>query len=150
MWQNCTNSGYLLGNQCLMSSERLQCRQVLDQHPPPSLLTAITPGRPEQTFGSFYQQSVFLPSVDHEFPRLSFVTRMIPSPDWFLGLDSLDLCRNRGFVSSLQVSRIIRDRWDVGLWRGWKSSQSSLQVSRIINDEDGNQVSDRSYRIAPL
>ena len=42
------------------------------------------------------------------FPRLSLVTRIIPSPDWFVGLDSLDLCRNGGFIPFLQVLNVIR------------------------------------------
>ena len=67
------------------------------------------------------------------FPRLSLVSRMIPSPDWFVGLDSLDLCRNRGFISSLQVPRILTDGWNAGWrWR-WKSSQwRELLYSTLI------------------
>ena len=43
---------------------------------------------------------------DFNLHRLSLVTRIIPSPDWFVGIDSLDLCRNGGFVSSVKVTPI--------------------------------------------
>ena len=42
----------------------------------------------------------------HNLHRLSLVTRIIPSPDWFVGIDSLDLCRNGVFVSSVKVTPI--------------------------------------------
>lgn len=30
--------------------------------------------------------------ADRPAPQVSFVVRIVPSPDWFVGVDSLDLC----------------------------------------------------------
>lgn len=30
--------------------------------------------------------------AEHLAPQVSFVVRIVPSPDWFVGVDSLDLC----------------------------------------------------------
>ncbi|KAF4518281.1 hypothetical protein B566_EDAN005849 [Ephemera danica] len=39
------------------------------------------------------QASIFL---DGNHSQVSFVVRMIPSPDWFIGVDSINLCDERG------------------------------------------------------
>ena len=31
------------------------------------------------------------------------MSKLVPSPDWFVGLDSLDLCKNGHFVDKIQV-----------------------------------------------
>ena len=31
------------------------------------------------------------------------MSKMVPSPDWFVGLDSLNLCENGRFVDSITV-----------------------------------------------
>jgi hypothetical protein len=38
--------------------------------------------------------------------QVSLITKIVPSPDWFIGLDSLDLCREGEFIDqiSLEVS----------------------------------------------
>ena len=34
---------------------------------------------------------------------VSFISKIIPSPDWFIGLDSLDLCKNGSWSSSVEM-----------------------------------------------
>ncbi len=31
------------------------------------------------------------------------MSKLVPSPDWFVGLDSLDLCENGRFIDTLTV-----------------------------------------------
>lgn len=39
--------------------------------------------------------------VDGNHSRVSLMSRIIPSPDWFIGIDSLSLCEQGGWVDSL-------------------------------------------------
>jgi hypothetical protein len=41
--------------------------------------------------------------------QVSLITKIVPSPDWFIGLDSLDLCREGEFIDqiSLEVSVLV-------------------------------------------
>jgi Spondin_N. len=51
----------------------------------------------------------FHPVTVFSFMQVSTVVRIVPSPDWFVGVDSLQLCKN-GFwidVQSIQVRRKI-------------------------------------------
>ena len=43
--------------------------------------------------------------------QISVMTKLVPSPDWFIGLDSLDLCSQGSFVDSVitEVSYSNRD-----------------------------------------
>lgn len=36
------------------------------------------------------------------------MSKLVPSPDWFVGLDSLDLCENGHFIDSVTVEVIIK------------------------------------------
>ena len=38
---------------------------------------------------------------------MSILTKIVPSPDWFIGMDSVDLCSPGAFVESLTVE--VRD-----------------------------------------
>jgi len=38
--------------------------------------------------------------VDSNHSKVSLVTKIVPSPDWFVGLDSLELCRGGAFLPS--------------------------------------------------
>ncbi len=33
---------------------------------------------------------------------MSFVSKLIPSPDWFIGIDGLELCRAGRFLDEIQ------------------------------------------------
>ena len=35
--------------------------------------------------------------------KVSLMSKLVPSPDWFVGLDSLDLCKNGRFVDSVKI-----------------------------------------------
>ena len=37
----------------------------------------------------------------HMILQVSVMTKLVPSPDWFIGLDSLDLCSQGAFVESV-------------------------------------------------
>lgn len=39
--------------------------------------------------------------VDTNHTKISLMTKIVPSPDWFIGLDSLDLCSQGSFVDSV-------------------------------------------------
>jgi len=39
--------------------------------------------------------------VDTSHTKISVMTKLVPSPDWFIGLDSLDLCSQGSFVESV-------------------------------------------------
>ena len=35
--------------------------------------------------------------------QVSMMAKLIPSPDWFVGLDSLNLCENGHFVDTVTI-----------------------------------------------
>ncbi len=35
--------------------------------------------------------------------QISMMSKLVPSPDWFVGLDSLDLCENGRFIDTLTI-----------------------------------------------
>ena len=41
--------------------------------------------------------------VDGTHSKLSLISKIVPSPDWFIGVDSLDLCEHGRWVDSLNV-----------------------------------------------
>lgn len=42
-------------------------------------------------------------------PQVSFVSKIVPSPDWFIGVDSLELCENGHWLNSVDVKVTICD-----------------------------------------
>jgi hypothetical protein len=40
--------------------------------------------------------------------QVSLMSRLVPSPDWFVGLDALNLCENARFVESVSVEVSLR------------------------------------------
>ena len=50
-------------------------------------------------FGSFMMESDFI--IVLFSLQISVMTKLVPSPDWFIGLDSLDLCSQGSFVESV-------------------------------------------------
>lgn len=54
--------------------------------------------------------------LDGNHTRVSVITKIVPSPDWFIGLDNLDLCQNGKFVDTL---RIEADPMDAGTDNGF-------------------------------
>ena len=41
--------------------------------------------------------------VDGEHRLVSFITKIIPSPDWFIGIDSVELCKDGKWVEHLTL-----------------------------------------------
>jgi len=39
--------------------------------------------------------------LDGNNTKISLLTKLVPSPDWFIGLDSLDLCQDNNFIDSI-------------------------------------------------
>ncbi len=39
--------------------------------------------------------------------QVSLITKIVPSPDWFIGLDSLDLCREGEFIDQISLEASI-------------------------------------------
>ncbi|NOH61161.1 spondin domain-containing protein [Vibrio sp. RE88] len=48
-------------------------------------------------------------SVDTDFPLVSVITMVAPSPDWFVGVDSLNLYQNGAWVDDLTVELKVYD-----------------------------------------
>ena len=47
--------------------------------------------------------------VTGEFSRFSIVTMIAPSPDWFVGVESLELCEGPGWVESVTLDAFVYD-----------------------------------------
>ncbi|KDR22378.1 hypothetical protein L798_02469, partial [Zootermopsis nevadensis] len=43
--------------------------------------------------------------VDGNHSRVSLMSRIVPSPDWFIGIDSFDLCVNGNWLDSITIER---------------------------------------------
>ncbi|CAH1726796.1 spondin-2 isoform X1 [Aphis gossypii] len=56
---------------------------------------------PSVSTGAAWTQSQFF--VDGNHSRVSLMSRMIPSPDWFIGIDSFDLCVNGNWLDSITI-----------------------------------------------
>ncbi|XP_018565366.1 spondin-2 [Anoplophora glabripennis] len=41
--------------------------------------------------------------VDGNHSRVSLISRIVPSPDWFIGIDSFDLCVNGNWIDSITI-----------------------------------------------
>jgi len=46
------------------------------------------------------QATVF---VDGNHTKVSVITKLVPSPDWFVGLDSIELCKDGQFIENLAI-----------------------------------------------
>ena len=57
-------------------------------------------------------------------PKVSFISKMIPSPDWFIGIDSLELCREGKFLTRLEEEVTLLLRHSLHLFKSSVSSRS--------------------------
>ncbi|XP_018497039.1 spondin-2-like [Galendromus occidentalis] len=63
---------------------------------------------------------------DHRHHMLSFAVRLVPSPDWFIGLDSQDLCQNAShWQSSFTVDL---HPWDAGTDNGFTFTSPDFET----------------------
>ena len=56
--------------------------------------------------------------------QVSVMTKLVPSPDWFVGLDSLDLCSQGAFIENVTIEVSVQS---VCHYRGECSVSLSLQ-----------------------
>ena len=79
--------------------------------------------------------------VTANFPKVSIVTMLAPSPDWFIGIDSLDMCDNGTWRQSWDVT--MSPPWDAGTEEGLQFSSSNAatnphgNIFQITNDMAG-------------
>jgi len=86
--------------------------------------------------------------VDGINTKLSCLTALVPSPDWFIGLDSLDLCRDGGWVDH---ARLDVSPMDAGTDNGltftspnW-ATQPREEVTMITNTSPSHPASSFFY-----
>ena len=65
------------------------------------------------------------------FSKVSIITMLAPSPDWFIGIDSLDMCNNGTWRESMNVTML--PPWDAGTEEGTTFSISNAATSPHIN-----------------
>jgi len=79
--------------------------------------------------------------VTASFSKVSIITMLAPSPDWFIGIDSLDLCDNGTWRQSWDVKML--PPWDAGTEEGNQFSSSNsasnphVNIFQITNDMAG-------------
>jgi hypothetical protein len=57
----------------------------------------------QKFFGHWTYGPSLTPVTVFPFMQVSVVLRIVPSPDWFVGLDSLQLCKNGFWIDALSV-----------------------------------------------
>ncbi|KAI8499491.1 Spondin-2 [Branchiostoma belcheri] len=55
-------------------------------------------------------------AIDADHSKVSFMVKIVPSPDWFVGLDSKDLCQNGKWIDQFSTSL---GPWDAGTDKGF-------------------------------
>ena len=69
--------------------------------------------------------------VTENFPKVSIITMVAPSPDWFIGIDSLDMCDDGTWRESMNVTML--PPWDAGTEEGNQFSSSNAASSPHVN-----------------
>ena len=82
--------------------------------------------------------SPFLPKITPITFQISVMTKLVPSPDWFIGLDSLDLCSQGSFVDSV-ITEVSKPRnWcqllaaHIWWWDLWQVSVTTTFIDISI------------------
>ena len=79
--------------------------------------------------------------VTANFSKVSIITMLAPSPDWFIGIDSVDLCDNGKWRESMNVTML--PPWDAGTDDGTTFSASNaatnppVDIFQITNSMSG-------------
>jgi len=79
--------------------------------------------------------------VTANFSKVSIITMLAPSPDWFIGIDSLDMCDSGKWRESVNVTML--PPWDAGTEDGTVFSISNaasnppVNISEITNNTAG-------------
>jgi len=69
--------------------------------------------------------------VNAKFSKVSIITMLAPSPDWFIGIDSLDLCDNGTWRESVNVTML--PPYDAGTEEGTTFSLSNPPTAPKVN-----------------
>ena len=79
--------------------------------------------------------------VTANFSKVSIITMLAPSPDWFIGINSVDLCDNGTWRESLNVTML--PPYDAGTEEGTTFSSDNnatdphVDIFRITNNTEG-------------
>ena len=69
--------------------------------------------------------------VTANFSKVSIITMLAPSPDWFIGIDSVDLCDNGTWRESMNVTML--PPWDAGTDDGTGFSSTNAATNPPVN-----------------
>ena len=69
--------------------------------------------------------------VTEEFPKVSIITMLAPSPDWFIGIDSVDLCNSGKWRESLNKTML--PPYDAGTEDGTTFSMDNNATDPHVN-----------------
>ena len=69
--------------------------------------------------------------VTANFSKVSIITMLAPSPDWFIGIESVDLCNNGTWRQSWEVTML--PPWDAGTEEGLQFSGTNPATSPHVN-----------------
>ena len=99
----------------------------------------ILPGGPQ--LGPQVMKTRIDVEVTANFSKVSIITMLAPSPDWFIGIDSLDLCDNGKWRESVNVTML--PPWDAGTEDGNQfatgnaASNPKVSIFQITNTMAG-------------
>lgn len=69
--------------------------------------------------------------------QVSLISKMVPSPDWFIGIDGFDLCKNGKWLDSITIEAIKPpfrlDSYSMALclrWTRWTPARTTGSRSR--------------------
>ncbi|XP_066284264.1 spondin-1-like isoform X2 [Branchiostoma lanceolatum] len=91
-------------------------------------------------------------TVNGNYPMVSFMVRLVPSPDWFTGVSSLNLCEDGRWKDEVHVDL---DPWDAGTDGGLTFSSPSFaekrqhRISMITSKFPNHPASSFYYRRRP-
>ncbi|XP_078596715.1 uncharacterized protein LOC144873319 isoform X2 [Branchiostoma floridae x Branchiostoma japonicum] len=91
-------------------------------------------------------------TVNSKYPLVSFMVRLVPSPDWFTGVSSLSLCEDGQWKDEVHVDL---DPWDAGTDGGLTFSSPSFaekrqhRISMITSKFPNHPASSFYYRRRP-
>ena len=97
----------------------------------------ILPGGPQ--LGPEAKEAGILFQVTADFPKVSIITML--APDWFIGIDSLNLCNSGKWRESLNITML--PPWDAGTEEGTAFSTTNdatdphVNISEITNNTAG-------------
>ena len=92
-------------------------------------LKLILPGGPQ--LGPEAVKTGVRVQVTANFSKVSIITMLAPSPDWFIGIDSRDMCNNGTWRESMNVTML--PPWDAGTEDGTAFSTGNVATNPHVN-----------------